>query len=242
MPNLRPLQLTWCLVLLAFAGCGGGSATAEEALRTPLAAPGTWVVIGSSTAAGVGAPAGQAWVDLVAKQWHAQGVFVDRLARAGLQTTQALPLGTPLPPGRAKPVADLNIDAALARHPVLVLLSFPSNDAAARIPAAETVGHWHRIAARAAERSVATVVLGTQPRAAFDDGQRAILAETDRLAMAAFGPCHLPLHDVLAGPDDALAAELRSDDGDHLNAEGHARVAARVAAMLNDGRCVRLRR
>jgi lysophospholipase L1-like esterase len=228
-------------LLLTMTGCGGGAADVDPR-PTPLVAPGTWVVIGSSSAAGVGAPPGQAWVDLVATQWRGEGIAIASLARAGLQTTQALPLGAAVPPGRPGPVAGANIDAALARDPALLLLSLPSNDAGARVPAAQTVDQWQQIAAVAAAHQVPTLVLGTQPRGGFDAAQRSILAETDRLAAAAFGPCHVQLFDALAGPDGALAAELRSVDGDHLNAEGHARVAARVNTALAEGRCVQAAR
>jgi lysophospholipase L1-like esterase len=239
MPNPRPWILALPLVLM-LSSCGGGGTADVDPRREPLAAPGTWVVIGSSSAAGVGAPTGQGWVDLVAARWHTAGIVVEPLARVGLRTTQVLPLGAAVPPGAPGPEATVNIDAALARSPALLMLSLPSNDAAARVPAAQTVGHWQQIAGIAAEAAVPTLVLGTQPRGAFDAAQREILAETDRLAATAFGACHVPLFDALAGPGGALAPEVRSPDGDHLNAEGHARVAARVTAALASGRCVRV--
>lgn len=239
MPLPR-LRIPVLLLSLSLAGCGGGGTADTDPRRGPLAAPGTWVVIGSSSAAGIGAPPGQGWVDLLAAQWQPTGIVVETLARAGLRTPEVLPLGTPVPRGAPAPAAGFNVDAALARRPVLLMLSLPSNDAAAGVPAAQTVGHWQQIAGIAAERAVPTLVLGTQPRGAFDALQREILAETDRLAAAAFGDCHVPLFDALAGPDDALAPEVRSTDGDHLNAEGHARVAARVTAALASGRCVRV--
>ncbi|MCB1998450.1 MAG: hypothetical protein H6932_17270 [Burkholderiaceae bacterium] len=241
MPTLR-LWVLALLVSVTFAGCGGGGTADTDPRREPLAAPGTWVVIGSSSAAGVGAPPGQGWVGLLAAHWRPSGVVVEALARVGLRTTQVLPLGTPVPPGAPGPVAAVNIEAAMARAPVMLVLSLPSNDAAARVPAAQAVAHWQQIAGIAGEAGVPTLMLGTQPRGAFDAGQREILAETDRLAVAAFGGCHVPLFDALAGPDGALAPELRSTDGDHLNADGHARVAARVNAVLAAGRCVRVQR
>lgn len=230
-------------VLLAACG-GGGDAGAEAGSgqpdRRPLAAPGTWVVLGSSTAAGVGAPPGQGWVDLLADHLAALGVAVERLARSGLRTSQVLPAGDAVPPGRPQPVSGLNIDAALARQPVALVLSFPSNDAADRVPAADTVAAWQRLAALARDAGSATIVLGTQPRTAFDAGQRAIQAETDRLASIAFGACFVPLYGDLEGPDGGIAPAYRSSDGDHLNAAGHAQIEARLAAAVDDGRCVRL--
>lgn len=225
------------------AACGGSLAPQEPAggpVVVPLAAPGIWVVLGSSTAAGVGAAPGEGWVDLLEGWVQPRGVVVERLARPGLQTTQALPVGTPLPAGAAAPVPAVNIDAALARGPVLVLLSFPSNDAAMRVAAADTVGRWQQMAQRAAGGRAGTVVLGIQPRAAFDVDQREIVVAADRLASTTFGPCYVAVHDLLVAADGNLAARYRSSDGDHLNAAGHLLVFTRMTEVLESGRCVRL--
>jgi lysophospholipase L1-like esterase len=247
---VRALGLVMGLVL-GLAACGGGGSGGPIAgpgggagggggTTAPLAAPGTWVVLGSSTAAGVGAPAGRGWVDALATQMLARGVGIANLARSGLQSSQALPLGTPLPLDRPPPDPQANVDAALLRTPTLLLLAFPTNDTVAGVPAADTVAAWRRISETAAAGGAATLVLGTQPRAGLGAAQRATLDAIDRDAAAAFGPCFVALRAGLAGPDGAIAVAYSAGDGIHLNAAGHAWVQARVAEVLDGGRCVRL--
>lgn len=238
----RPALLSWLALGVVLAGCGGGGGhepTDSVPGTVPLVAPGHWVVLGSSTAAGVGAPAGAGWAALLATQWQARAVTLDNLARGQLQSSQALPVGTALPAGRPAPDPGVNIDAALARSPVLVILSFPTNDAVAGVPAADTVAAWRTLRDRATAGGAATVVLGTQPRASLSPGQAATLVDTDRLAAEAFGPCFLPLREALAGPDGAPAPAYSAGDGIHLNAAGHAWLHEQLSALLAAGRCVR---
>jgi acyl-CoA thioesterase I len=229
--------------VLTLSACGGGGDAGPIAgppSTTPLAAPGTWVVLGSSTAAGVGAPAGQGWVDALAVQMQPRAVVIDNLARPGLQSSQALPASTPLPAGRPAPDPLVNVDAALARAPKLLLLAFPTNDAVAGVPAADTVAAWRLMADRAAATGATTLVLSTQPRAGLTPAQQATLEATDRDAAAAFGPCFVALREGLAGPDGGPAPAYSAGDGIHLNAAGHDWVRAQVAQVLDSGRCVRL--
>jgi hypothetical protein len=56
--------------------------------------PQVWVVMGSSTAAGQGATAGQAWSDRLAQAFAAHGVVLVNIAQAGTVTFHGLPTGT----------------------------------------------------------------------------------------------------------------------------------------------------
>lgn len=235
--TLSSLALAWLVGSIAACG-GGGPDSGSDA--PPRAAPGAWAVLGSSTAAGVGAPDGLGWVARLGAQLQAQGVGLTNLARSGLLTSQALPVGTPLVAGRAPPDPAVNIDRALTLSPALVILSFPSNDAVAGVPAAETVGHWQLIAQHAARAGSATLVLSTQPRDGLDAVQRAALDETDRLAADAFGACFVALRAALSDAQGNIAPALSAGDGIHLNAEGHRIVFERTMAVLASERCVRL--
>lgn len=229
------------LAVLGLAGlvaCGGGSG--DGAGTASPVAPGRWAVLGSSTAAGVGAPDGQGWVALTAAQMSSNGVAVSNLARSGLLTSQALPVGTPLDPARPPPDSEVNIDRALSLAPRLVLLAFPTNDAVAGVPAAETVGHWQLIGQRAAQSGTAMLVLSTQPRDGLDATQQATLDETDRLAATAFGPCFVALRAALSSAQGGIEPSLSAGDGIHLNAQGHRVVFERVTAAIAAGRCVRI--
>jgi lysophospholipase L1-like esterase len=238
----RPLRALALLALAWLAGigaaCGGGGGSGEAS--APRVAPGHWAVLGSSTAAGVGAAGDQGWVARLAAAAQPAGASVTNFARAGLLTSQALPVGTPLAPGRAAPDPSANIDLALTLAPRLVILSFPTNDTVAGVPAAETVGHWQLIAQRAAQAGSVTLVLSTQPRDGLDAAQRAALDETDRLAAGAFGACFVALRAALSDAQGHIAPALSAGDGIHLNAEGHRIVFERAWATLSSGRCVRL--
>lgn len=249
MRTFTPLRWSLTLLLALSAGCGGGSGASEDGVNsanggpTPLVAPGTWVVLGSSTAAGIGAPPNQGWAARLAAQMRPANVNLVNLARGGLQSSQALPAGEPAPGGQPPPDPAVNVDAALAHTPALLILAFPSNDAAAGVPAAESVANLRKVVAHAASRpgrSAATLVLGTQPRAGLDATQRTALVETDARAASEFGPCFVPLREALSDPDGEPAAAYAAGDGIHLNAAGHALILARVNAALTSARCVRL--
>lgn len=235
----RHALATLTAALLAACGGSDNGTTGSDASVPPIVGPGQWAVLGSSTAAGVGATTGQGWVDLLGSAEQPLGVRLSNLARAGLLTTQALPTGTALAPERAAPDPAVNIDQALSLAPKLVLLSFPTNDVVAGVPAGETVSHWQTIQRRAAGAGAAVVVLSTQPRDGLDGTQQAALDETDRLASNAFGPCFVPLRAALSDGNGHIAVALSAGDGIHLNAQGHRVVYERVMAVLSAGRCVR---
>ena len=224
--------------------CGGGaSSAAPPGAATPAVAPGTWVVLGSSTAAGTGASPGQGWVAQLATRataLPAAAVTVVNLARAGAVTYQALPTGSLPPAGRPAPDPALNVDLALTRVPRLLLLAFPGNDAVAGYGADETMANLLRLSDVARAGDVAVILLSSQPRDRLTAAQQATLDAVDRQGAAAFGACFVDVHSGLAGPDGGIAAAYAAGDGVHLNDAGHRVLADRVWAVLESGRCVRL--
>ena len=72
--------------------CAAGRAEPGTPAPTAPAAASTrgiWVVLGSSTAAGTGVPAGQGWVSLLEAAYRPAGVSIRNLAVAGTVTIQA---------------------------------------------------------------------------------------------------------------------------------------------------------
>jgi lysophospholipase L1-like esterase len=227
--HLRRLALALVTLAAAIgAGCGGGGDAAGTAV--PAAAPGHWVVLGSSTAAGTGAPPGQRWVDLLAQEFAPQQVTVANLARFGQHTAQALSAGSPT-----------GLDAALAQAPALLLLSFPSNDVFAGIGTEASEANLQRMVDAARGQGAAAMLLGRQPRHDLNDAQRAALSELDRRMQARLGTCFVEVYALLAGPGERLDPAVDAGDGIHLNAEGHRRLHAAVSAALRAGGCVRVR-
>ncbi len=232
---------------LMLPGCGGGAnadATAPggppPVLDAPVVAPGTWVVMGSSTAAGAGASPGQDWATLLATGMSPRQVTLHKLARSGALTYQALPVSSLPPPGRPAPDPALSVDRALEHTPRLLLLAFPTNDAVAGYGAEETVTNLSVLRQAAQARGSATVVLSSQPRSGLNPAQQAVLEDTDRRAAALFGPCFVDVRTALVGPDGATKPEFDSGDGIHLNDAGHRRLHDELSAHLKAGRCVRL--
>lgn len=225
-------------LLLGLTACGGGGGGAPAA-EPPLVAPGTWVILGSSSALGVGATGRQGWAQQLAAAPPADGVAVVNLAVGGTTTYAALPAGDTPPAGRPAPEPAGNIDAALARAPSLLLLAYPSNDAVQGLSADESLANLRRVRALARPRGVAVLVLGTQPRRLSDAALAQQVALDAGLARLA-GECFVPLRDGLVGPDGRTAPALEAADGVHLNDAGHAVVRDRVLARLRSGRCVRL--
>ena len=110
---LRQLVAAAMLVLLA--ACGGGGEAA------PPEPPRPWLVLGSSTAAGVGATPGNSWAaQLDAALRTARQAGVTNRAKSGATTYNALPAASARPAGR--PATDATQDIALAldaRPPVV---------------------------------------------------------------------------------------------------------------------------
>ena len=229
--------------LCTLAGCGGGEGTPAPAVTTPLAVAqvraGAWVVIGSSTAAGAGAPTGRGWVDQVAASLVARGATFVNLAKGGSVTYHGLPASASPVAGRPAPDAAANIDQALARAPVVLIISYPTNDTALGYSADETVANILAIRARAMAAAVPVLITSTQPRT-LNAVQLAQLREIDQRLSASVGPCFVSLHSALAGPDGKLAAAYDAGDGVHPNEAGHGLIASKVQEIIAKKQCLRV--
>jgi lysophospholipase L1-like esterase len=221
-------------LLLGLLGCGGGA-------ETPAAtAPERWTVLGSSTAAGVGASPGQGWAALLTARVAPNAVAVDNASRSGAVTYLALPAATPRPAGRPATDAALDIDTLLANRPRLVILAFPTNDAMAGYAASETIANLTLLRARAQAQGAAVLVLSSQPRNDASPGQREVMRAVDQALGQAVGPCFVDVSGGLADADGRIAAAYSAGDGVHLNDAGHRWMFERVFAALTAGSCVRL--
>lgn len=234
-------------------GCGGGGngtgtaspipvETAPE--QSPIAAvktisPGNWVVIGSSTAAGYGASSGKGWVALLQAKWSGKGAVLVNTAKAGIVTYEALSSTSSPVANRPRPDPAVNIDQALARKPVLLIVAFPANDTVSGYSTDETISNLLAIRAQALAASVPVIVISSQPRSLPAPKQAQLLAIDERMASAA-GGCFVKVHASLAGPGDALAAAFDSGDGAHPNDAGHSVIANAIDAVLRGEGCVRV--
>jgi len=213
---------------------------ASAAPQPALVAPGTWSVIGSSTAAGVGATAGHGWVDLMRNDNAWRGVAVVNLGVGGSVTYNGLSLSAAVA-GKPQPDTAHNVDAALAPGAKLVLINYPSNDVANGYTSDETVGNYLSMRDSAATKGAVAIALSTQPANWVPTpAWAATIADTDKRLAAAFGPCFVMTRTALALSNDTLNPAYDSGDGQHLNDAGHALVYSLVKAVLESGQCVKL--
>jgi lysophospholipase L1-like esterase len=153
---------------------------------------------------------------------------VANLAAPRLTTYQALPTGSPNPPGRPAVDPQRNVSAALAHQPDAIVVNLPTNDAAMGFTVDETVANLERIVAEAEAVGIPVWVTTTQPRNLDAAGRERLVAGRDRF-VERFGPRAIDLWTGLAAPDGTIDPAYDSGDGIHVNAAGHALIAERVA-------------
>jgi acyl-CoA thioesterase-1 len=194
--------------------------------------------MGSSTASGAGATAGQSWVDRLKAGYAMRSVSIANIAKGGTTTYEGLPSSSIPVAGRPAPDPSSNVDAAIARSPKLVLVAYPTNDTAMGFTVDETVHNLLAIRSAAQAGGAAVIILSTQP-APFTPARLALLPQIDIRVAEAVGNCFVPVREALAAPNGTLSAAYDSGDGLHPNDAGHAVINARVASVIDSGLCVR---
>jgi len=248
------LLLIGCLVL-ALAGCGGGaSGNSVEArsagadcgnlkgiasLPPPSFVPtaGNWVVMGSSSAQGKGAALREdTWAARLDSAFGGYAT-VHNIAAVGQTTYHAMSSSCTAASDRPAPVAGHNFDAAISFAPALVIISFPSNDAALGWDVEESVANILSLRGLFAQANVPTIVLSSQPRALPAVNKRALLEFNLRLAPE-LGPCFVDVYTPLVDGAGMLDARYDSGDGVHPNSDGHQVIFEAIERTLESGRCV----
>jgi lysophospholipase L1-like esterase len=201
------------------------------------------VVIGSSTAEGVGASTlDSAWVGRY--RAHIQGYLpeseVFNLGKGGYSSYQLLADGSG--PFLARPVADSNrnISRAIAYRPHAVIVNLPSNDTVSGHSAEEQLDNLEKIAIESLRNGAFLWVCTTQPRN-LPKAQIVTQKAVRDGILQRFGPFAIDLWTPLAAPNDSLAAPFDSGDGVHLNDEGHAVVFQQVIQKDIPGTIAQLR-
>ncbi|MFN0014782.1 MAG: UbiA family prenyltransferase [Saprospiraceae bacterium] len=185
------------------------------------------VVIGSSTAAGVGAaPPQAAWVNLFQQflQKLNPANEVINLGLGGQQTYHLVPTGHKPPPARPLPDPERNITRALAHGANMVIVNAPSNDAAAHYGAEEQLANFDLIVQTALAAGVPAFICTTQPRCFDNPAQVGIQVQLKDMICARYGPLAVNLWDGLSDSDGFLMKTCDAGDGTHLNNTGHERV------------------
>lgn len=181
------------------------------------------VVIGSSTAEGVGAhPADMAWVALYQaylKDLHPENEVIN-LGLGGLQTFQLVPTGHRPLPARPLPDPERNISRALAMSPDAVIVNAPSNDAAAGYGPEEQLANFDAMI-QTAEAAGVPVWIGTPQPRNFEPELVRIQLRLKEAVLQRYGERAINLWDGLATSPGTLAPSCDAGDGTHLNNKGH---------------------
>ena len=195
--------------------------------------PHSVVVIGSSTAAGTGASSpATSWVGRItaAAAERCPQTKITNLGVGGYTTWQGMPAAASRPAGRPASDAMHNVEAALALHPDLVMIFFPSNDAASSFPLSETMANQTALRDSVRTAGAADMIIGPFPRAFTDPGQIALMTGLRDQLPAIGASRYVALWDALAATDNMVQTQYAAGDGIHLNDAGHAVVAQLVQA------------
>ena len=193
--------------------------TQSKVTPTPMV-----VILGSSTAAGVGAnPIDSAWAYRVQATVNQNGIkanFVN-LAFGGYTTYQAMPNGDNVS-GRPAPDTARNITKALSYHPALVIIDFPSNDIAANYTDQEIVNNYNRMTQMLDSAKVQYIIFSTQPRDFTDPNQRIRLKTLNDTVKSVYTYHVNDFLDQLSTSTYSIKLQYEFGDGIHVNNAGHA--------------------
>jgi lysophospholipase L1-like esterase len=204
------------------AGCKKNAGTPQPVSTKPTATP-TIVILGSSTAAGVGAtPADSCWANRVQAEMlalNSKAQFYN-LAVEGYTTYQAMPTGFNAA-NRPSPDTARNITKALSYKPTLVLISFPSNDISDGFSNSEIVRNYNVITQKLDSAKIAYIIFSTQPRDFTSVTTRMQLNTLNDTVMSVFPNNVSNFLDTLSTSTFDIKPAYDSGDGIHLNDAGH---------------------
>jgi lysophospholipase L1-like esterase len=181
-------------------------------------------VIGSSTAQGTGAtPIDSSWVNLTKKYFQGLGLIdtVYNVAVGGETTYAGMPTGFVQPSGRPAPVTSSNVTMALSFNPDVVLVNFPTNDAAADYTLQETMSNLRVIYSAITAAGKIGFITTSQPRSDLSTAQKQLLKTMRDSVEAEFGINSLNFYDPIVAADSLNINPLYNFDGTHVNNGGH---------------------
>ena len=181
------------------------------------------IVLGSSTAAGVGVTTSDsAWVTRYTKyvQQRNTAVYIINLAVGGYTTYEILPDGYDTPANRPSPAIGHNITKALSYSPIAIIINLPSNDAAYNYSVDEQLFNYSVVMDKADSANVPVWVATTQPRN-LTDIQRQSLMEVRDSTYSIWGDYAIDFWSTIADESGKIVSAYGSGDGIHLNNAGH---------------------
>jgi lysophospholipase L1-like esterase len=182
-------------------------------------------VIGSSTAAGMGAtPADSSWVNLT-KFYYQQLGLIDTIynrAVSASTTYDGMPTGFTPPSGRPAPELAYNITKALSYNPDIVLIAYASNDVSDGYSLQETMSNFRTLYQTVINAGKIAYVTTTQPRSSLTTAQQEMQKEERDSILMEFPGFSMNFYDPVVAADSLNINPLYSfGDGIHLNDAGH---------------------
>lgn len=181
------------------------------------------VVLGSSTAAGVGASSSDSsWVGRYRNYIKALDTraYLVNLAVGGFTSYDVMPSGYVPPAGRPTPKTENNVTKALTYKPWAIIVNLPSNDAANNYSTGEQLYNMNAITQAATNEQVPIWVTTTQPRN-FSQAQRDNLKQMRDYILSIYRDHAISIFDTLANEDGTIKTIYNSGDGVHVNNDGH---------------------
>ena len=217
--------------------CGDYATSIPGNLPYKLNPEGNWAIMGSSSAFGAGASSyANSWAGQLTDKLSEHGVSVENTSKGGYTTYHALPASCEVPFYRKQPDPNHNLDKALSHDPQVVVMSYPSNDAASGYTAREAAANVLLMRQKLADRGIPLLVISAQPRPLSDDGQQALVG-FDRLLNEAMGPCFVNVYDKLLGENGKLAPQYDFDTV-HVTDAGHDVIYQALADTINSKQCI----
>lgn len=193
-------------------------------------APEKVFVIGSSTAAGIGASRLElSWVGLL-KPWALtnHNWIIENLSVSGLLTNAVACTSF-------KSLAQ----KAMTDGATYLILSFPSNDATANIESDLTIRNLQSVRQCASFKGVKVAVMSTLPRAGLSREQRAAINRVDRAMHRELGGCFIDVRAALSeGESWEPRMNFSAGDGVHFNDRGHFVIFNLVKKFIDKKQCI----
>lgn len=190
------------------------------------------VVLGSSTAEGMGATPNHGWVALYTQ--YLKGINtsyqVYNLAVGGYTTYHINPSGYVPPADRPFPDTAHNITKALSLQPNAIIINLPTNDVGRGYTLTEQQANYQRVVAAATAKGVKVWVSTTQPRNDYTAQMVANLKAMRDWTFSYFGDKSIDFWTGMNQPNDSIKWAYSYGDGIHFNDSGHYVLYTRVVA------------
>jgi acyl-CoA thioesterase-1 len=238
MPLLRHYVLIFPIILIVTTGCKKENFSTVYINEVPLpysnslpmdstlflnGRTSTVVVLGSSTASGVGASSPTlGWVELLKSRLKNDNKIVNvvNLSSGGFTTFHIMSSGSFFP-NRPAPDIDRNITAALNLHPFLIIVNIPTNDLATNYTDDEILANFNMISSIMDSAHVNYIFTGTQPRNFTAPEQQSRLLILNNKIVKAYPNHVVDVLSKLSTTTYHINEYYSAGDGVHLNDKGH---------------------